>query len=515
MGAEWKREKVQDHKFDFINVEDFIDNSCWRQFRYMLVFVAIIRGILVYCSDIFTAVNLLSNPNANTFFKNDSLTIKDFNFKLPFEVYKWLFSACILIGFLLLGLEIRRSRAIIKSKDISYAFTSQIASRYYTVRSYPHYCFFSQINNSKKTVDEVAFFCFFTFRNWKRLILADAPRQVINASILYQIFQGRFRDGSFLRWGELFKNDILKMVSVGAMIFTVTVFALSSIMFLSAIILYIPLVSHIQGNLKEYCCHKIDKRIDELILKNTKNRALEAKTKAGKNDIAMGTFKQPTLPQVDLGAPSVPVKTPKSAYNTPNYSSHGGGNTYGQQQDYGYEQQMYGNQTGYGNGYNQDDYFQAAPTKNQRDKAFDPYADSAFTADDVYDAYGSNQDKQRLQQGSNDTDIYNDYYNNSSQATRTPRYDDYTYPPRSGSPLPSQHGSDLGSNHNGSNSGNNYSAGNNNRYGNDNNGTYGGYQNYGNDHYSSGNQNNNGTFSPAITPQRPRRQDTSRSNGRY
>jgi hypothetical protein len=164
MGAHWKREKVQDHKFDFINVDDFIDNSCWRQFRYCLVFVAIMRGILVYCSDIFTAVNLLANKNPQTFVSTTAGV--DFGgLKLPFNAYKYLFAACILFGFLLLALEVRRAKNIVQSRDISYAFTSLMASRYYTVRSYPHYCFFSQINNSKKTVDEVAFFCFFTFRS--------------------------------------------------------------------------------------------------------------------------------------------------------------------------------------------------------------------------------------------------------------------------------------------------------------------------------------------------------------
>ena len=33
-----------------------------------------------------------------------------------------------------------------------------------------------------------------------------------------------------------------------------------------AFIIYIPLLSVIQGNLKEYCCHKIDKRIGEIII---------------------------------------------------------------------------------------------------------------------------------------------------------------------------------------------------------------------------------------------------------
>jgi hypothetical protein len=100
--------------------------------------------------------------------------------------------------------------------------------------------------------------------DWKRLILADAPRQVINATILYQTFRGHpfnFQPHGVFDWTDVVgPNMLLKKISLGAMIFTVFMFILSLLMLLTAVILYIPLVSHIQGNLKEFCCHKIDKR---------------------------------------------------------------------------------------------------------------------------------------------------------------------------------------------------------------------------------------------------------------
>ncbi|KAG0006930.1 hypothetical protein BGZ65_001649 [Modicella reniformis] len=508
MGAQWKREKVQDHKFDFINVDDFVDNSWWRQFRYILVFVSIMRGVLVYCSDIFTAVNLFANSNANSFVSEDGLGIADLKVNLPYSVYKILFTVCIVFGFLLLALEIRRARGIIKSRDISHAFTSQIASRYYTVRSYPHYCFFAQINNSKKTVDEVAFFCFFTFRNWKRLMLADAPRQTINATILYQVFHaklGRFHDWNYVVGsGDSF---IFKKITLGAMIFTVVMFALSLFMLIVATILYIPLVSHIRGNLKEFCCHKIDKRIDELIKKNTKDRAMNAR--GGKNkDTTMNALKQqPTLPQLDLleaPPPPPPTTTPRNVYNQPYSPRNGNVQGYGQQQGNGFNLPSYKTPSpqvpGYSAGYSSEDYFQAKPPpmNQQREAAFDPYAGSAFT-EDVYDAYNSTQDQQHP--GRNMTG--GDYYSNKHQrtASRTRRYDDYSHQ-QTASPLPSQHGSDLI-----------YPAGNNgyvnNHYGNADNG---GRQGYGNDYYPSV-----GGQGSQTVPQRPQRQGTapSRGNGGY
>lgn len=72
--------------------------------------------------------------------------------------------ASLIVSFLLLAFEWKKANAIIKSRDISYAFTSLVAYRFYTIRSYPYYCFFSQIQNSRKTVDVLAFWVFFKFK---------------------------------------------------------------------------------------------------------------------------------------------------------------------------------------------------------------------------------------------------------------------------------------------------------------------------------------------------------------
>lgn len=105
---------------------------------------------------------------------------------------------------------------------------------------------------------------------------------------------------------------------------TVLIFAGSLILLIAAAICYIPLLCYIQGNLKEYVCHKVDKvsyceiefnnadrctqRIAELIKKKQRERikrnaALEKKL-AGKpgsvKDMPAGSIPQPTLPDVRL-----------------------------------------------------------------------------------------------------------------------------------------------------------------------------------------------------------------------
>ncbi|KAG0253634.1 hypothetical protein BG011_006247, partial [Mortierella polycephala] len=321
---DWRRQKVQDHKFDFIDVEDYVDNSPWRKFKYSLVFAVVIKGILIYCADLWTAVNLLvtgtwtSTSNLGVG-ENDAIKLGDI--AISFEIYKWIFAACIILSFILLVWDIKKAAAIIQSRDISYAFTSMIAYRYYAVKSYAHFCLFQKIHNSKKTIDEVAFFCFFTFRGWKRLMFADGPRQVINGIILITVITSKYQLHEF----DLAKYELSPIiwVSIGLMTFTLTLWIISVLLMLVAVCLYIPLVIQIQGNLKEFCCHKIDKRIDEIVKKKAKQRAQEA-AKNQKNGKGGDTpLQKPTLPNIGLieeGGRNSPVPgggTPRLAAQSP------------------------------------------------------------------------------------------------------------------------------------------------------------------------------------------------------
>ncbi|KAF9095685.1 hypothetical protein BGX29_003466 [Mortierella sp. GBA35] len=311
MSTDWKRQKVEDHKFDFIDVEDYVDNSLWRKFKYSLVFAIVIKGILIYCADLWTAVNLLVSGtwSSDLGVEHDQISFKSIN--ISFEIYKWVFAACIILSFILLAWDMKKAVAIINSRDISYAFTSMIAYRYYAIKSYAHFCLFEQIHNTKKQIDEIAFFCFFTFRGWKRLLFADGPRQVINGIILITVVnKNRDKQGNInpniLKYGY----GTMPAITMGLMTFTLTLWVISVLLMLAAVVLYIPLVIHIQGNLKEFCCHKIDKRIDELVKKKAKARAAEASSGKGGDT----PLQKPTLPNISLmeeGGRGSPVPGPK------------------------------------------------------------------------------------------------------------------------------------------------------------------------------------------------------------
>lgn len=313
-GPAWKREIVPDHKFDFVDTREFTDNGFSMRMKYLWVYILVLKSFLVYVSDIFTAVTMLSTKSwANQIFQN----CKELSgcVAIPFTVGQWLFVGCIIFSFLLLAYEARKSKKIIASRDISYAFTNVMANNYYSLRSYDHFCFFDHIQQSTKKSDDFAFFIFFTFKSWKRLFFADGPRQVINALTLFAIYLARKDDRT--PWYDVKKyfagNNLITTALTISTLFTVLIFAGSLLLLIIAAIGYIPLLCYIKGNLKEYCCHKVDKRISEIIRRRNKERTAKAIAQAKKE--AMGDFShlknkkgqfiqqplpQPTLPNISI-----------------------------------------------------------------------------------------------------------------------------------------------------------------------------------------------------------------------
>jgi len=326
---------VPDHKFDFVDTRDFRSYSIGIRFRYLFLYVLVLKSFLVYVSDIFTAVTMLSsNTWSNSIFAScpkDQTTGCVF---IPFPIARWLFIGCIGFSFLLLAYEARKAKKIIASRDISYAFTNILANNYYSLRSYDHFCFFCHINNSTKKKDDFAFFIFFTFKEWKRLLLADGPRQAINALTLYSFYLSKKDDGQFWDLKKYYGDSLITAGLLVSVLFSVLVFAGSLLMLIAAAVLYIPLLCYIQGNLKEYCCHKVDKRISEIVKRKNKQRlqktaALMRKEAAGdfshlknkKGELVAAPLPQPTLPDVQLDDDYSSVTTKYSNTNNQYWQS--------------------------------------------------------------------------------------------------------------------------------------------------------------------------------------------------
>lgn len=175
---------------------------------------------------------------------------------------KWIYLFCTAFSLLLLLLDWKNAFQIINSKDIALTFTNQLAYRFYAYRSYSWFCFFDQINQLKQPKDRFALFVFFGLRGWMRLLLVDLPRAGINMATLLLSLRllsptsAEDRQISF----TIFETILLVLVGI-----SIALVAMTLIRVLVSLAVYAPLILHVRGNLKEYCIHKVEKRIAQLI----------------------------------------------------------------------------------------------------------------------------------------------------------------------------------------------------------------------------------------------------------
>ncbi|ORZ30719.1 hypothetical protein BCR44DRAFT_133792 [Catenaria anguillulae PL171] len=284
--AKWKREEIPDHKFDFVDLNDYKDRSFCAQIGYMGVFLMTFRSVLMYMADISTAVlitqfNSWSVVDPSELANSSIFGIQNKTFQSIVPYIQFIYVGSIIVSFLLLALDTRKSMRIIKSRDISFAFTDTIAYRYYSLRSFPHWCFFQAIRAHHTSSDQMALFVFFRLKDWKRLMFAETPRHLVNFLFLsHHIIKNGTVGKSFemMRFvrkefgGSDITSTITSRMGVIIMAFVFTMYAINLISTIIASLLYLPLLCKIRGNLKEYVCSRIDKRIAELMRRKAAKR---------------------------------------------------------------------------------------------------------------------------------------------------------------------------------------------------------------------------------------------------
>ncbi|KAI9358498.1 hypothetical protein BD770DRAFT_343934 [Pilaira anomala] len=314
-GPKWKRELVSDHKFDFMDTDSFRERTCLLTIRYLMLLCSVVVSTLVYSADLWSAGILL-------IYDHWSLSIQP---KIPFEISKWIFVGCIILSFMLLAWEIRKTRSVMETRDISLAVTNPLAYRTYSLKDYSYFCLLQKIKNSTKWSDVIIFYVFYTLKGWKKIIIAQGPRQIIAGFTVYAILSSALIvDGKFqfsTDWDK-YGKDWPQRLALFSMSFTCILWILATLQIFLAVLLYFPVLCQIQGNLKEYCCHKIDKRIDELLEKQRKKRLREREKYA--NSINSKKSKKSTrkdrskFDDIDEAVPTLPtlpvINTNSNAY---------------------------------------------------------------------------------------------------------------------------------------------------------------------------------------------------------
>lgn len=88
------------------------------------------------------------------------------------------------------------------------------------------------------------------YPEWKRVLLADGPRQSINALTLYSFWVANDRGNPFEKITTYYDGNYVTAMLLVAMVFTTLIFIGSLLLLCLAAILYVPLLCYIRGNLK-------------------------------------------------------------------------------------------------------------------------------------------------------------------------------------------------------------------------------------------------------------------------
>ncbi|ORY79971.1 hypothetical protein BCR37DRAFT_381399 [Protomyces lactucae-debilis] len=301
--SQWKREEKVDHRFDFIDICDFHTGSFGARIGYLAIWFGIIRSFAILGLDIYTAIGLLIlNTNAQAVAQQTFIA---------HDITKWIFSGCIILSVVLLIWDWIVAIRIIRSRNISFAFTNLIANRWYSVKGYDYHCLFHKLSATDQKSDSMAFWVFFSFIGWKRLILSEGPRQAINAMTVFSVLSTR----NFSFKPEAYENiTYFQWTVLGFMALSLIIWLFSFVRFCLAALLFFPILCHIRGGLTEFVVRRIDKRIERIMEKARRKRLDRyARTRAEENgsirsgkvgnkkDLARSKSllrEKPTLPQL-------------------------------------------------------------------------------------------------------------------------------------------------------------------------------------------------------------------------
>lgn len=316
-------EAKNEQKWDYINLSDFRSTSCVSPLSYGFLIILGIISVAVYAVDIFTCANLL-------LYNRWSGQVKPV---IPFRYSKWIFTACIILSWVLLVYRWQRAIRVMKGGVVAASYLDPLAVRVQSIRmgangrGWRRFLVFAALTKGRKGAEYVALFSYFSFEAWMRICFAEGPRQAINALTLYSVMRADLvptgshaaKDGQspvaqfFVNIKILAGTQKEQAAILFGMLFTLVIWVFSAISLMLAVIFYIVFLWHHirEGSLSKYCRRKIDSRLHKIVMVKV-NKALEKDIKvrgkqegngSGPNKIDEHVKRQPTLPNLLSGPP--------------------------------------------------------------------------------------------------------------------------------------------------------------------------------------------------------------------
>ncbi|KAK4508198.1 hypothetical protein PRZ48_001936 [Zasmidium cellare] len=274
MGCGGDREKgppEEAAKWDYLTLGDFRCTSAWTYPAYVWLWFMAIVAVAVYVVDTYTAVNLLA-------FDNWSSQVKP---AVPIKYSKWIFAVCILLSWVLCIYEWIRAIRVITRGGVAESFLDPLAVTLQSIRpqGFKRFLVFTELTKSRKGTDYVALFVYFAFKGAIRVIIAEGPRQVVNALTLKGLLtddllntQSDERNSFDQFWynvEQVADRNHMEAAIYCSMLFTLVIWVFSALSLIISAILYLLFLWHYipksDGRLSVYCKRKVDRRLAKIV----------------------------------------------------------------------------------------------------------------------------------------------------------------------------------------------------------------------------------------------------------
>lgn len=326
-GGDREKGVISDYqKWDFITLSDFRVRSCKSPLSYGWLWFLAILSVAVYAADTFTAVNLLVYDRWSS----------QINPSIPLHISKWIFAGCIIFSWLLCGYEWIRALRVINRGGVADSYLDPLAATLQSIRigksgrGWRRFLVFAELTKSRKGADYIALFVYFQFKGAVRIILAEGPRQVVNALTLYSVMQANLiptgthaathGHSAFTQfWYNLqilADQHLEESIILFSMLFTLVVWLISALSLVVATVLYITFLWHYipqsEARLSTYCRRKIDRRLEKIVStklrKGLEQESLQqhgSKSKKKGVNVSVMELRGPMLPDISDSAGDV------------------------------------------------------------------------------------------------------------------------------------------------------------------------------------------------------------------
>lgn len=247
---------------------DMVDMQLFRNFRFSTLFwyvwnlAMIILSIALLAVDIYTCLNIFVFKKWGT---DESVGVIPYNI----NVAKWIFTGCIIFQFCLLVYNWIFCFRAMRGNKIALVYLNQYARHLYTVKLYNLFCLFNLINYNSY-FDWACFYAHEQAGNALQLLVADAPRQVVNILTLRQ-YATKY-SGNVLDNIEIIANHNVRLaVLLSLIILSVVIWCFFIFMFIYGMCIYpivwVKLRRHYGQLIKQYCTDVVNMLVREIVRK--------------------------------------------------------------------------------------------------------------------------------------------------------------------------------------------------------------------------------------------------------